>query len=212
LDANTTASYSVAIGSGALGQSTGEKNVAVGHNALHGVTTGIRNIAIGIDAGNGQTGGNDNVYIGPDCPENAGTSNEVIIWNNSKQARFQGSDTSWSFSSDGRDKTNVEDLTLGLNLISKLKPRKFTWDPRDSKRDAIKGDVRSGFIAQEVLSAVEEVDTERITTIVDTTDSESFLVSESAMVPMLVKAVQELSTKNDELAAEIASLKSQINN
>jgi len=32
------------------------------------------------------------------------------------------------------------------------------------------------------------------------------------LVPVLVKAVQELSAKNDELAAEIASLKSQINN
>jgi hypothetical protein len=32
------------------------------------------------------------------------------------------------------------------------------------------------------------------------------------LVPILINAVKELSAKNDELAAEIASLKSQINN
>ena len=32
------------------------------------------------------------------------------------------------------------------------------------------------------------------------------------LVPVLVNAVKELSTKNDELAAEIATLKTQINN
>ena len=126
-----------------------------------------------------------------------------MIFNGTKTARFQGSDTSWAFSSDGRDKSDYHDLTLGLNLVNKLRPRKFTWTPRDESRDRMKGDVREGFIAQEVLSAVEEVDTERITTIVDTTDSESFLVSESAMVPMLVKAVQELSAKVEELESKL---------
>ena len=126
-----------------------------------------------------------------------------MIFNGTKTARFQGSDTSWSFSSDGRDKSDYHDLTLGLNLVNKLRPRKFTWTPRDTEKNNINGDVRAGFIAQEVLSAVEEVDTERITTIVDTTDPESFLVSESAMVPMLVKAIQELSAKVEELESKL---------
>ena len=37
-------------------------------------------------------------------------------------------------------------------------------------------------------------------------------VSESALIPVLVKAMQELSARNDALAAEVEHLKSQLNN
>ena len=69
-----------------------------------------------------------------------------------------------------------------------------------------------GFIAQEIKAVL---DAKNITDFNGWSASEkdgSQSVSYEMFVIPLVKAVQELSTKNDELAAEIASLKSQINN
>ena len=71
--------------------------------------------------------------------------------------------------------------------------------------------IKAGFIAQEVQEVLKEENAE-YTAIVPDKDPDKLQVSSTGMIPMLVKAVQELSAKNDELAAEIASLKSQINN
>ena len=45
-----------------------------------------------------------------------------------------------------------------------------------------------------------------------TEDGDRYGMKYERLVPVLVNAVKELSAKNDELAAEIASLKTQINN
>ena len=133
-----------------------------------------------------------------------------MIYNGNTNAYFTDSQTAWSFSSDGRDKTDIEDLQLGLNFVNKLTPRKFRWDYRDPERFPIDSKekpeilIKSGFIAQEVQAVCEEENAE-FTQIVGDTDPDNLCVSHAGMVPMLVKAVQELS-------AEVASLKSQINN
>ena len=43
-------------------------------------------------------------------------------------------------------------------------------------------------------------------------DDTAYGLKYERLVPVLVNAVKELSAKNDELAAEIATLKTQINN
>ena len=198
---STTPDYNTAVGYNALStNTTGQYSVAVGSGALQSATTGGKNVAIGHNAGNGQTDAYHCIYIGYDCPDNAGTGYEIIMYNGTQNLRVQGSDTSWAFSSDGRDKTDIEDLTLGLNFINKLKPRKFTWDPRDPKRSAIKGDVRAGFIAQEVQSAVTDLSAE-FTRVVKDVNPDSLLVAEAGFIPMMVKAIQELSTKVTALEA-----------
>ena len=137
--------------------------------------------------------------------------------NGTVNANFSGSASSWTFSSDGRDKTDIEDLTFGLNFIKKLQPRKFRWDYRDKKRFPVDSDknpdmlIKSGFIAQEIQQVLKEENAE-FTSVVNETDPDHLTVGQTDLIPMLVNAIKELSTKNDELAAEIASLKSQINN
>jgi len=59
-------------------------------------------------------------------------------------------------------------------------------------------------IAQEIAEVLPDV--------VETSSTGVKTVNSDNLTWYLVNAVKELSTKNDELAAEIASLKSQINN
>ena len=119
-------------------------------------------------------------------------------------ADFEGSETAWTFTSDGRDKKDIVDLDLGLEFINKLQPRKYTWDFRDKSRQS--GDENSGFIAQEVLEVLNEYDA-KYTGIVKTTDPENYKVGAAALIPMLVNSVKELSATVTELQNEIKALK-----
>ncbi len=71
-----------------------------------------------------------------------------------------------------------------------------------------------GFIAQEVKSVIDthsEIKDGFEMWREDDADGRQ-RVAEGALIPVLVKAVQELSAKNDALAAEVEQLKSQLNN
>ncbi len=181
---------------------TGADNSAFGHNVGDKVT-GDQNTLIGSSAGssgtNDLTSGDANILIGYNSAASSATvSNEVNLYNGSVTARFQGAAAAWSFVSDARDKKDIEDLELGLDFVNKLKPRKFKWDLRDS--DVDKDKEASGFIAQEVKKVLDEMEND-YTGIVDTNNPDQYTVSQANIIPMLVKAIQELK-------AEIELLKS----
>ena len=102
--------------------------------------------------------------------------------------------------SDSRLKKNVVDIDKGLSAIKSLRPVSFNWI--DGFCDAEK-DTLYGFIAQEVQS----VDSKLIQNfseeiMVDGNKIENVLrVNEKFIIPMLVKAVQELSAKVEALEA-----------
>lgn len=204
LFSNSTGYYNSAFGRDALRyNTTGNFNLALGSTALYYNSTGEGNTALGYGAFLAKTTGNYNVGIGYDCAASSTTvSNEVNIYNGTVTARFQGSASSWSFVSDIRDKTNIVDLELGLNFINKLQPRKFEWNLRHT--DVDKGKVASGFIAQEVLSVLEQEDA-LFTGLVDTNDSEKYMLAQTNLIPILVNAIKELS-------AELAALKLKVGN
>ena len=197
---NTTGNNNTAIGVRALeDMNGGSQNTAVGEFAGANVTSGSRNIFVGANNSPAITTGNDNIFIGTNiAPVNI--SNFVGIFNGTVNATFSGSATGWTFTSDQRDKTNIQDLTLGLSFINKLKPRKFTWNFRNSERipEAAKSNAdllnSSGFIAQEVLEVL-KAESAEYTGIVDQADSDNLSVGRDAMIPMIVKAIQELSVK-----------------
>lgn len=104
----TIGKYVVAIGSGAMGNSSGSNtydNTAVGALALRD-TTGRGNTAIGILAGVGNTSGINNVFAGYVGTSNAEGSYNIYI----------GHNTALSLISDGTS-TNQENIAMGHNTM-----------------------------------------------------------------------------------------------
>ncbi len=129
-------------------------------------------------------------------------------------------DTSIS-SSDSRDKADITDFNIGLNWVKDLRPVTYKWDKRSwygteeeplgtpdgSKK---KSKVHIGFLAQEVLE-VEKAngfadDRDNMLTCNLTEDGQRYGMKYERLVPILVNAIKELSTKNDALEARIKTL------
>ena len=117
------------------------------------------------------------------------------------QGQVYATNTTISSLSDVRHKENVQDLDVGLDSIMALKPRKFDW--KVGKGKDIKGD--RGFIAQEF----EQVFPDLIDEWKDPAPEgeEPYKSVRQDLIPVLVKAIQELNAKVEAQAAEIAALK-----
>jgi hypothetical protein len=101
--------------------------------------------------------------------------------------------------SDVRLKENVKDATDGLDVVNALRPVRFDWKQgygNDRKNQL-------GFIAQEVETVFPDAVDEWSKVLQDDTEAYK-TVGPSALIPVLVKAIQELH-------AEIESLKQRIN-
>jgi hypothetical protein len=118
---------------------------------------------------------------------------------------FYTNDGSVSSLSDFRVKKDIEDLTDGLDIVNQLRPRtyKFNGAGEMTGNDNIK---RYGFIADEVLSVASHyVQVEKGK--VDGVAVDDFKsMSQTRLIPMLTKAIQELSAKNDALEARVTAL------
>jgi hypothetical protein len=104
--------------------------------------------------------------------------------------------------SDRRDKKDIEELPIGIDFINTLKPVKFTWNMRDGAKV---GQQEAGFIAQDLDKAQIDAYAEDYLSLVLKNNPEKLEASYGKLVPVLVKAVQELS-------AEIKNLKKEIEN
>jgi hypothetical protein len=236
LESNTTASNNTAVGYQAgYSTTTGTgNNQFFGSQAGYGVTTGDSNVMIGTAAGYSTTAtttGTANTYIGnASRGANAGSTREITIGfnlsGNGSNTCAIGSDNgkiysnftinaTWTQTSDGRMKTNVQNDSLGLSFINRLRPVKFTWKPsneleqdnpyyaEENKRDTTT--VIHGLIAQDVKAAL---DAEGVDTFAgwDMGADGIQAVSREMFVTPLIKAIQELSAKNDALTARIEAL------
>jgi len=216
---NTTGNYNTAMGASAMfNNTTGAYNTAIGYYAGGFISTGTGNTLLGVNAGasgaNNLTTGSTNIIIGTNGnASSSSVSNEVTIYNGTNLARFQGSATSWSFTSDSRDKTNVAGIPVGLDFIKTLRPVSYQWDRRDwydnkqpdgSKTDPV---ISMGFIAQEVEEAVQASgNTDVLNRLVYKNDPENLMIAETGLIPILVKAVQELSAQVTALQAQVSAL------
>jgi len=109
--------------------------------------------------------------------------------------------TTISALSDQRHKENVRDLDAGLAEVMALKPRLYDW--KEGKGADIKN--ARGFIAQEF----EEVFPDLIDEWKDPAPEgeEPYKSVRADLIPVLVKAIQELKSELDTVKAELATLK-----
>ena len=94
--------------------------------------------------------------------------------------------------SDERDKTDIQDSTYGLDYINSLRPVTFEWNNREESSH--KGTKDVGFIAQELQKVDDEY-----TKLVLTDNPERLEASYARLIPVLVKAIQDLSEEVKQL-------------
>lgn len=204
----TTGYRNVSFGYGAMGfADTGNNNVAVGHSAAAGISSGAQNTVIGSLAGytgtNNLSSGSNNIIIGYNAAPTASTVNNEATLGNSSIATLRCQVTTITSLSDARDKTNIADLSAGLNLINAVRPVSFDWNMRDGGKVGVQD---TGFIAQE-LKAAQEVAGVNIPGLVYENNPDQMEAGYGKLLPVMVKAIQELSAKVDSLQAELTALK-----
>ena len=221
----TTGDNNTAFGAQAGSQiTTGEKNVCIGSSSgIQGtdLTTGTQNICIGHDTGVSANGAANQIAIGSGF--SAGGDNTASFGYGSVLLTIglDGSDTSWAASSDERLKTNVATSTAGLSFINDLRPVTYEWKQRKdvpsnmtrfyeegSTEECLgSGETYHGFLAQEVKTVIDNHSEVKQGSHIWSQHSDGTQqLAEGHLVPMLTKAVQELSEKNDALEARLAAL------
>ncbi|HEX9253804.1 MAG TPA: tail fiber domain-containing protein, partial [Ignavibacteriaceae bacterium] len=202
---NSTGSYNTALGYNSLGSnSTSSYNVAVGFNSLANNSTGTQNTSIGGYAGSTVSTGSNLTLIGYNSsPSIANATNEVTLGNNQVTTLRCNVQTISSLS-DLRDKKNIKDLSLGLDFIMKVKPREFNWDRRDWYENGVPDGSKmseqptAGFIAQEFDSLQTSEHAEWLTLVLKN-NPDKWEATYGNLLPVIVKAIQDLKKEKDEL-------------
>jgi trimeric autotransporter adhesin len=218
LCATTTSAANVAVGEfSILSNTTGGNNTAQGWASLCSNTTGSCSVAIGATALFSNTTGNNNIGIGihagrTGCSPLAITTanNQVVIGNNNHDCFVAG--CAWVTSSDCRDKADVGGTSYGLNFVLALQPVEYKWDKRskygwnEETQSYIEGDGSQkdarcsiGFLAQQVLEVEKQFAPNRNSIIVSDDDPLSLNMGETRIIPALVKAIQELTARVEQL-------------
>ena len=182
------------------GTSTGNYNTFVGSGAgLY--LNGYYNVAIGSDANNTSSATNSNTitigYLA--SPSTASVTNQITL-GNSNISTLRCNTQTISSLSDGRDKTEVEDLPLGLDFIDSLRPVKFKWETREGvEKD---GTYDAGFIAQDLQSAQTNSDAEYLNMVL-TSNPDRLEAAYGRLIPVLVQAIKDLKSEIDTLKANV---------
>ena len=181
---SNTGGMNTAIGCIALfSNSTGESNTGVGYRAMQDVTTGGSNTAVGNWSLTNILGGSDNTALGKRAYQNGSYNNSMALGSSSvitasNQVRVGnasitsiGGQVGWTTLSDARLKKDVTENVPGLAFITKLRPVTYhhnldeiakSTNMIDSLRNPeyeflAKDMIRTGFIAQEVEKAANEL-------------------------------------------------------
>tara|TARA_R110002111_G_scaffold46176_3_gene83178 strand:- start:46 stop:1389 length:1344 start_codon:yes stop_codon:yes gene_type:complete len=197
-------SHNVLVGrSAGLNIVDSDSNVCVGYLAGNDLISGAENTCVGINSGNTLTTGSSNTLLGRYAtPSAVDVSNEITL-GDANVATLRCQQTSISALSDARDKDEIQDLRLGLDYIQQVRPVEFVWQMRDG---AVTDKKDFGFIAQEMMAVEDANDAEWVSSVLRT-NPERLEVAPAQLLPIAVKAIQELSAQLDELKAKVDSCK-----
>lgn len=208
LTSSVNGSQNTAIGTRALtslvGTSSpllGSENTAVGFNALGSLVANDRNIALGSGALSNCLG-SQNIGICNDLNPVFNVishDNRIVIGSTSVTNAYV--QVAWTVVSDARDKTNLSTIPHGLDFVNQLKPTAFQFK-LNRESEETNGPLRYGFLAQDIL-ALEGPDS----VIIDNEDPEKLRYNGESLIPVLVNAINELSTKVKELQNQIDIIK-----
>jgi hypothetical protein len=204
LQAITTSSYNAAFGQNSLfSQTTGSQNSAFGWSAGGNVSTGSNLTLIGYNAGANVYTGSNLTVIGANATASAlDATNEITLGFGITTLRCGA--TSITSTSDARDKKNIQDLQPGIDFLMKLKPRQFNWDRREwyandtSDGSKMQNSPTAGFIAQE-LDKVQMSENAEWLNLVLKSNPNKLEATYGNLLPIVVKAIQDLKKENDEL-------------
>jgi len=215
---------------------TGGKNTSIGCFAGDKITTGGYNVLLGHNAGSygvNLTTGGDNVILGSHSRTTAsdsvravvigynvaGASDYTTLGNSGNDIRAAHGNASWATVSDRRVKKDIQDATAGLNFVKELRPRTFKFKTKgdlpeefngyeEGSTEAFKNSkTNHGFIAQEVKEVIDNhSEIADGFSLWDVRESGQQEVAEAALIPILVKAIQEQQILIESLTTRIESL------
>ena len=201
-------SYNTCVGFNAAGNIKGgaTSNTIIGQSAGTFLSTGSSNTCLGSNAGRGTyyigTGSN-NLCLGTGSDPSANNVSNEITLGNSSIASLRCNVQTISSLSDARDKTDIVDIPTGLDFLNNLRPVKFKWQTRDG--NGKDGSISAGFLAQDLQKTQKDSSAEFLNLVMDN-NPDRLEAREGQLIPVLVKAIQELSAKNDALEARIKTL------
>ena len=127
------------------------------------------------------------------------TASNVITLGNGSIATLRCQVTTITGLSDRRDKKDIAPLSSGLGLVNLLKPVSFVWNARDGKKVDVP---EIGFIAQDLQEAQAQSGL-NVPNLVHDDNPDKLEASPATLIPVLVRAVQELSEEVRQLKAKL---------
>jgi hypothetical protein len=235
LYSNTMGGVNTASGYASLAlNETGTENTAFGAQALYHNTNGYQNTAVGSGADVNSGGYAHSTALGA---YSLITASYQVRIGDSYVTSIGGYQSWTTLPSDKRVKKNIKENVPGLAFINKLKPVTYNLDfnaidnivqrpvikDKDGKitqlsqqeldsRKAKEQIVFTGFVAQDVAAAASSINYDFSGVDIPKNDKDIYGLRYSDFVMPLVKAVQELSAKNDELEARLQKLETLLSN
>ena len=194
LQNNTSGSNNVGVGLYSLRyNSSGSNNVGIGLYSFENDVSGNNNVGVGTSAGSTLLSGSNNICIGSNAQPSTTTISNEITLGDSSITTLRCQVTTITSLSDVRDKKDIVPLSgeQTLNFVDKLNPVSFKWNMRNGAKIDVPD---TGFIAQELQSVQQETNM-IIPNLVYDVNPDRLEASYGTLIPVLVSAIKELSTK-----------------